>query len=1008
MQPVIYDTIEVLSGPPPEGVEISRKRRRTTNRIRRSKRMKLDVEKDEREEEWHVVEEESHVAEAKLKSAGDDTLTEEMSAALHDEAHEEVSAVLDEVNGVADEESDGFDEVNGTSDPVDVDQPPEIFPESPVKDESMDVHQQEPSPFPMDDTGMTTEVADIEIAEDDGEEADQLSMAETSESSGIFITPLSIVEGPEQPPPDEVHIQQDMVSETSPEFPAETNADATLSASDASSADHDTENNMTSSVEVDPVNEAVQESTESTEPQRDLMTFVEVETTTENVVEHTENVVEHTENVVEHTENVDVWLMMDVDPSVEREFVDAAVSRVEEQTDALHEEELPIDNATHETAMECALDDGEVLVESSIPSERSVDQVEENSVKLSTIIDEEPAEVEMHIEVPHEISAIDASPNLNAHAPLPPSSASLPNDHTIEQTPHLTMEVAASITHDVIVDEARLSFSGSTLASPSPPLRSTLPRPRERPLPRPASQPFLPKFLTAKLNAVIRPSTAESGLRPRLQPISMSPTPSSEIRLPRRHPPVVQDLSSASTSRLSTPVSSPSLRPIFGLRTSPRRKPRLSRQPRSGIRHVNHDTNFRSKILLARPKTAIPNHISAREYAAECIEAGGSSRLPAYALDPTEHDLLRNHINHVQVTTYLNIRNAILRLWLLNPSIAVCKEEALGVAKEERHLDIAAKCHEFLIRNGHINFGCIEPVKLIPRPGDTSHRPTARRQRVVVIGAGAAGLGCARQLDNLFHQFGDKFAQIPEIVVLEARERLGGRVFSKTIPQGGKVELGAQIVTGFENGNPLEPIINRQLGLKCHHVHDDTMALYDDVDGSRVDAVADHRGERLFNDILEQTSSVRGKIREQTLIEGDKELMDKGKEPMGDSGRIMAKVEENEAIIPPMPLSPGNDSQREEKRRNWRYALTEMGFTLKDANDSEPTEHVPENATLGQMMRTILSDVRNLVALSPMDFKLLNWHWANLEYGNATNLDNLSLKYWDQDDGNECPPGLCD
>eukprot|EP00053_Salpingoeca_punica_P008978 m.80214 g.80214 ORF g.80214 m.80214 type:complete len:299 (+) comp14832_c0_seq2:755-1651(+) len=32
---------------------------------------------------------------------------------------------------------------------------------------------------------------------------------------------------------------------------------------------------------------------------------------------------------------------------------------------------------------------------------------------------------------------------------------------------------------------------------------------------------------------------------------------------------------------------------------------------------------------------------------------------------------------------------------------------------------------------------------------------------------------------------------------------------------------------------------------------------------------------------------------------------------------------------------------------------------------------------------------------------VLNWHIANLEYGNATVLGNLSLQHWDQDDGNE-------
>lgn len=38
------------------------------------------------------------------------------------------------------------------------------------------------------------------------------------------------------------------------------------------------------------------------------------------------------------------------------------------------------------------------------------------------------------------------------------------------------------------------------------------------------------------------------------------------------------------------------------------------------------------------------------------------------------------------------------------------------------------------------------------------------------------------------------------------------------------------------------------------------------------------------------------------------------------------------------------------------------------------------------------------VYLSPRDRQILDWHFANLEFANATPLDRLSLKHWDQDD----------
>lgn len=39
--------------------------------------------------------------------------------------------------------------------------------------------------------------------------------------------------------------------------------------------------------------------------------------------------------------------------------------------------------------------------------------------------------------------------------------------------------------------------------------------------------------------------------------------------------------------------------------------------------------------------------------------------------------------------------------------------------------------------------------------------------------------------------------------------------------------------------------------------------------------------------------------------------------------------------------------------------------------------------------------------LTPLDMRLLNWHYANLEYANAANVNLLSLGGWDQDGGNE-------
>ncbi len=39
------------------------------------------------------------------------------------------------------------------------------------------------------------------------------------------------------------------------------------------------------------------------------------------------------------------------------------------------------------------------------------------------------------------------------------------------------------------------------------------------------------------------------------------------------------------------------------------------------------------------------------------------------------------------------------------------------------------------------------------------------------------------------------------------------------------------------------------------------------------------------------------------------------------------------------------------------------------------------------------------VYLSSRDRQIIDWHFANLEFANATPLTNLSLKHWDQVSG---------
>src|SRR5215212_1674819 len=82
-----------------------------------------------------------------------------------------------------------------------------------------------------------------------------------------------------------------------------------------------------------------------------------------------------------------------------------------------------------------------------------------------------------------------------------------------------------------------------------------------------------------------------------------------------------------------------------------------------------------------------------------------------------------------------------------------------------------------------------------------------RQADVVVIGAGLAGLAAARALR----------AADRDVVVLEARDRVGGRTLNEPIGDGKVVEIGAQWV-GPTQDRALAMI--RELGLETFHTHD--------------------------------------------------------------------------------------------------------------------------------------------------------------------------------------------
>ncbi|TKA82872.1 hypothetical protein B0A55_00976 [Friedmanniomyces simplex] len=434
-----------------------------------------------------------------------------------------------------------------------------------------------------------------------------------------------------------------------------------------------------------------------------------------------------------------------------------------------------------------------------------------------------------------------------------------------------------------------------------------------------------------------------------------------------------------------------------------------------------------------RPRSSIPAQLPKDVFASECIGAAQASRLDPYALHSGEHQLLADMLMNKEVTIYLNIRNAMLRLWTQNPLCSVTAEEAAGCAKEARFFGLAEVAYKWLVRNGYINFGCVE----IPKE-TSAVKKSAKQKTVVVIGAGVSGLTTARQLEGLFAQNSERWTDVgerpPRVIVLEGRKRIGGRVYSKplrsqvegSLPGNlrNTVEMGAMIVTGFEHGNPLDTIIRGQLGLH-YHLMTDALTIYD-TDGKPVDEETDMINTELYTDISDRTGEFRAAPQQQNTLKGDDELIDRARDPIAD-GFEGFKLE---------PLFPVDNAKHRKpvlkrgRRRNAppgtekltgrsrvieesgatqsaaRAAKT-MGWQLKEdvaKNQSISLHRVAQaslHPTLGTIMDEAIEQYQGLVNMTSQDMRLLNWHHANLEYANAAPVSSLSLSGHDQDTGNE-------
>lgn len=196
---------------------------------------------------------------------------------------------------------------------------------------------------------------------------------------------------------------------------------------------------------------------------------------------------------------------------------------------------------------------------------------------------------------------------------------------------------------------------------------------------------------------------------------------------------------------------------------------------------------------------------------------------------------------------YLGLRNTIIALWTLRPNQWLTMEE---VAK---HVIVRGLVRVFCLQAARqilyfLTVKAFVNVGVLPKPDDgflpaTTFRRV--RKKVVVIGAGPSGIAAARQL----HNFG------ADVVMLEGRNRIGGRVWDDQLTTGVTVGQGAHIVVGVVN-NPVT-LMCHQSGLSLREMNSSQCDLIDAKNGQLLDPSVDEGVNQLFNSALDDSAKWR-------------------------------------------------------------------------------------------------------------------------------------------------------
>ena len=242
-----------------------------------------------------------------------------------------------------------------------------------------------------------------------------------------------------------------------------------------------------------------------------------------------------------------------------------------------------------------------------------------------------------------------------------------------------------------------------------------------------------------------------------------------------------------------------------------------------------------------------------------------------------------------------------------------------------------------------------------------------KEYRIGVIGGGIAGLACCQELVTALKNDGID----AKVTLVEARSRLGGRIATDQSLKTKKnnvipLELGAAWIHGIDD-NPLAALA-QSAGIDFVRASEEVKMV--DVNMKEVDSKMDEKMGKLFDDLLDHatedcwTTSPENSQDPQATVRWYASCFSKDDATDGKSSAgKFAHYETSLKVDTPA-----------HRRSNDRSVDVEIGKAI--------ARH----------------KFRDFSKLKTEEHRMLLWNTKNVEYALGSNLDNLSMKYWDVDD----------